>query len=292
MPALRWSPAALGARFSRRAGAIRGARVIPNAIGPRLAEWAAVVILAVALAKIVGAWFWPLPVSEAPAGAVAPRPAAHVAIENPFGAPLAAAGATNTSDSAAVEAVDTALNLTLFGTWVDGDAGTATIGETDGVQKVYRIGDEICCGAKLEKVFATHVLINRGGAIEALRLPNKFEPPADAADPSPAPAAATASAGAGLADIVSLQPSLSPQGVLEFAVTPAGDPELFASLGLQENDVIVSVNGRSAPPTADKIPAFFASLRGDTTFKVIVRRGGQTVSIEIALPLAVRGQEG
>jgi type II secretion system protein C len=266
--------------------------VKPNALGPRLAELAAVVLLAFALAKIVGAWFWPLPVAEAPAGAVAPQSATPVAIQNPFGAPLASAGPANASDDAVVEAVNTDLNLTLFGTWVDGDAGTATISQADGVQKVYRIGDEICCGARLDKVFATHVLINRGGAIEALRLPNKFEQPSDATGESIAPAAASVTAGPGLAEIVSLQPTLSSEGVLEFALTPAGDPELFAALGLQENDVIVSVNGRSAPPTADKIPAFFASLRGDKTFKIIVRRSGQAVAIDIALPLAVRGQEG
>ena len=284
--------AALGRSLPFRTG-VRSQRLRVPAYAPRIAEFGAVILLGAALAKIAAAWLLPLPVSSAPgATAAAGARSAPEPIVNPFRAPIAGTPNLAAASTGVVEAADTDLNLTLYGTWTDSRDASATIGQGEEPQKVYRIGDEVCCGARLEQVFTTHVLINRGGAVEALRLANKL------ADQTAAPPAATQAAtggGAALADLsalVSLQPTLSPGGAVEFAIAPAGDPEIFASLGLLENDVIVSVNGVAAPPTADKIPEFFNTLRGANAFKVVVRRAGALVTVDFGLPLAVRGQEG
>lgn len=257
---------------------------------PRAFEVAAVVVMGIALARIVGAWLYPLPVSDAPAAAVAPAARdGPVVIANPFRKPLS--GGTGQAAQAtgdAIEAADTSLNLTLYGTWAEDDNASATIGQPNGPQKVYRIGEEICCGARLEKVFTTHVLINRGGAIEALRLPNKSEQPG-AGETAPI---LQAQGVADFSSLVTLQPTISPSGKLEISVAPAGDPETFVALGLQENDVVVSVNGQNAPQSADKIADFLASIRGAASYKVVVRRGGALVTVDVALPLAARSQEG
>lgn len=257
---------------------------------PRLAEFAAVIVLGVGLAKIVGAWFYPLPVSNMPVAASAPAPMSPVVVVNPFRKPLIEASNAVDASSDVIDAADTSLNLTLYGTWVDRENASATIGQGDGGQKVYAIGDEICCGAKLDKVFATHVLINRGGAIEALRLANKFEGAA-ASEPSPALAASPAPV-ADFSTVVAIVPTQAPNGKLEITISPAGDPERFASYGLQEGDVIVSVNGQAAPDSGEKIQSFLQSLRGASSYRVVVRRSGSNVTIDFAPPLAARGQEG
>lgn len=262
---------------------------------PRAAEFAAVIVLGIGLAKIAGAWFYPLPVSNMPIAAAAPAPMPPVVVVSPFRKPLIEASNAVEASPDVIDAADTSLNLTLYGTWVDRENASATIGQGDGGQagsgqKVYAIGDEICCGAKLDKVFATHVLINRGGAIEALRLANKFEG-AGAAESSPALEAAPAPA-ADFSTVVAIVPTQAPNGKLEITISPAGDPERFASYGLQEGDVIVSVNGQAAPDSGERIQSFLQSLRGASSYQVVVRRSGSNVTIDFAPPLAARGQEG
>lgn len=265
------------------------------ALPRRVVELAAVLLIGVSLARIFGAVVFPLPVSTAPPIAPPSAPQKQVVIVNPFGEPLidALEAGADAGDST-VNAADTSLNLTLYGTWVDSQNASALIGQDDSPQKVYRIGDEICCGARLEKVFATHVLINRDGVFEALRLANKYGQSGDAAQGGAPPAVEVegSQVGGDLSSILSVQPTVSPSGALEFAVSPAGDPERFAELGLQEGDVIVSINGRAAPTTAEAVPAYLESLRGASEFSVVLRRSGSTVEVDFTLSIAARGQEG
>lgn len=279
------------ARFGNAIGrSVQTGRKTPvSPIAPRVAEIVCAAAAAAAAASIVGSLIWPLPSPrvEAPRAAAG---TATTATANPFGAPLAAPAAAAPALGDAADAADTALNLTLFGTWVEpGGGATATIGGAEGKQKVYRIGDPVCCGATLERVFPAHVLISRNGVVEALRLANKT-PEANTPQPSPAGASATI---ADFSSLVALRPSVDAAGRVTLTVTAGGQGQQgLSQVGLRENDVIISVNGRPAPETMTEVPLFLESMRGGTSYNVVVRRDGAAVPISFSISASGARQEG
>lgn len=256
-----------------------------GAAGARLVELAAVIVAALAAAKLIGSIVWPLPQASIAPPRTAPA-AAPIVIANPFGDSIAAAAPTQVTETA----VETSLNLTLFGTWVERNGGTATIGTPEGKQKVFSIGQEICCGARLERVFADYVLIDRNGAAETLRLANKTGDGAPAALAASAPVAQSDSGALGFSGLIAIRPAQTADGKLQLLVAAARDVSALGEIGLAENDVIVSINGRDAPSSALEIPAFLESLRGVSQFEMVVRRNGVNRPLSFALPQS--GQEG
>lgn len=284
--ASRWPMARFDGAGASRGRALMSAQWLTFA--RRGLELGAVLAAAVATGKIIGTVVWPLP--AAPVRIIAsatPRPV----IVNPFGAPLAPEK-TATGD-APVAAEETQLNLTLYGTWVDPvdqKLSAAIIGTPDGKQKAYHIGEAICCGATLQNVYAREARILRDGAVEALRLPNTAPNAAGAENTGAqltADAPPTVSAGniteTDLARLVTLSPSIAPDGRLEFILRPAGDAAAFAALGLRENDVVVSVNGKAAPGSAAELSVFLGALKNVSKFTVTVRRNGAEVPVTFSL---------
>ena len=80
-----------------------------------------------------------------------------------------AAGSTDPNAVAATQ-----MPLVLVGTiaHTDPEKGYAIIGENAAVAKVYGVGKTITGGTKLHSVYPDRAIIDRGGKLEALLLPN------------------------------------------------------------------------------------------------------------------------
>lgn len=73
----------------------------------------------------------------------------------------------------AAAAPDTGLALVLHGLFAADDPkdGRAIIADDSGAERNYSVGDEVAPGVVLDAVYPDRVMLSRGGAIEALRLP-------------------------------------------------------------------------------------------------------------------------
>lgn len=253
---------------------------------PRVAEFALVLALAFVSAQIFGALIWPLPAPQNPA---APTPAATLEpadIANPFEARFAAALAAESTE--VVTAVDTSLDVTLHGVWFDEDGGSAVIRIPGGVQKRFRVGEEICCGATLARVFAAHVLIDRGGAQEILRLPGRIgQAPTELRQATSAPLqtspADVSAAVERFLEAASILPRAATNGDFEFVIVGENDGLGLSAFGVQQGDIIVSVNGKPAPKSIEQAEPFVASFRSGSELKLVVRRNGVETPVDVNL---------
>lgn len=221
----------------------------------------------------------------AAAPAPAPRAAASAFSGNPFRRAKAVSAPAGEAPPAAA---DTTLDLTLHGAWADPDGGSAIIKTPDGKQKRFAVGETICCGAILERVYGDQVTILRGGVREALRLPRNT-PSAGTAPASPVVEAAPTAPPpyAGLADAVRIEVDQGASGAIRLRFYQGPDEALFESLGLRNGDILVSINGEAAPADLDGFAALIEDLEGAASASVIVEREGVRVPIEISLPAAI-----
>ena len=177
--------------------------------------------------------------------------------------------------------------LTLIGTYVDsGESPFAIIeDEKKKVQEVFSIGENIFDQAKLVSVHADRVEINRNGAIEVLVLDDNDEPTPEMKD-------GVASAGADqfLVDERELDKALEnlpllltqaravpyfeqgkAVGIRLFAIKTSS---LFEKLGLQNGDILKSINGNSLADLSEAMK-LFEKLKQERSISVSVTRQGQ-----------------
>jgi general secretion pathway protein C len=183
-----------------------------------------------------------------------------------------------------VDAPETTLSLALTGILAGGSTPQAIISANRGPEKTYHIGDTIdnADGATLHSVEADRVLLNRGGRIEMLRLPEQLSGSA------PRPAAALAPPAAQpngslrqvisenasrLSDIVRLAPHVQEGKVVGFRVNPGKDRATFDALGLQPGDVVTDINGTVLNDPSQGLQVFEA-LGETTQANVTVLRDG------------------
>jgi general secretion pathway protein C len=100
---------------------------------------------------------------------------------------VAGAPAAGETDPASVAA--TQMNLVLVGTIASAipEQGYAIVGESAQSARVYSVGKTIAGGAKLHSVYPDRVILDRGGKLEALMLPKKFQGGGLAAGTPPPP---------------------------------------------------------------------------------------------------------
>ncbi|HET7843957.1 MAG TPA: type II secretion system protein N [Xanthomonadales bacterium] len=266
--------------------------------------------------------------------AAPPAPPASIASATPASSTAPAASlsrwhlfgnASPTGDNRALasNAPDTGLDLLLRGVFAGDDPrdGRAIIAAKDGSdERAVRPGDEVAPGVAIDSIYPDRVMLSRGGALEALRLP---EPEArvtanaasarrgplrntSAAAPAPAPTASPpfvnpvmSLGGANLAQVgkgagvdpqqiaqwaqqVSAAPVIEEGRIVGVRVQPGADPTLFARVGLQAGDVVTSVNGIAldSPARAQEI-AQTLSMSGAA--RVTVRRGGKVETLTVSL---------
>lgn len=280
------------AAAAARAGARLG-RVLPASVAPRIVEAALVIVLAILLAQTVLKLAAPLPVPAKPAVPPARSAQAPATVKNPFTLSDTAPG--DVSGSVVPDAAETTLALVLHGTWVDPERGAAIIQTPDGKQGTFAVGEDICCGAKLEGVYPDQVIITRAGARESLRLANKKPPLAEAVPPAQPQTDEEPMRGympgniKSLSQLVRIRPAQAGEGGpggVRFALYPAGDRRAFESLGLREGDVLVSVNGVPAPTGLDGVSQLLSALAGQDQVMLTVDRDGSSETVEISLASA------
>jgi general secretion pathway protein C len=291
---------------------------------------AAIAALSVALLLVLARLTW-LIVDLASPPEPAPAPVAAMAV--PEAAPASLAGwhlfgnANPALDprSAASNAPDTTLALTLHGVFAQDDpkTGRAIIGDANGPERAYVVGDELPGGVLLDSVLPDRVMLSRGGVLEALRLPREQgSATATAARgpvaggtgsaPAPAPGAAAAVAAPGQpAPFVNPVMSL---GAPDWSAATAGLGVDVAELARQVTALPVLEDGRFAGvrlsfgrdlPLAAKLGlepddvvtaingtpldslenAQLAArgLAGARSATVTVRRGGQSQTLNVSL---------
>lgn len=191
------------------------------------------------------------------------------------------------------------LSLRLRGV-VAGENGYAIISESGGSDEVYRVGDDLPGGARIESIESRRVLIDHNGRTEALEIDedrsrsgggDSPQVAADAAASLPGirgmqsasdvsvaslPESVRSSAldGEGLAKAISVMP-VSSGG---FRVRPGRNAELFSQLGLQVNDVVKAVNGQPLESESD-VEELFADVMMRGEVSITVERGGREMTL-------------
>jgi general secretion pathway protein C len=217
-----------------------------------------------------------------PLAPVAPAPAVRNVVDVPsilranlFGQSLAATGGT---------APVTSMQLVLAGVVAASDEklGLALIGTNSATVEMKKVGDPLPGGATLHAVHVDRALINRGGAIEALLLPDvgslKFAPP------PPTQAAATAQTIGRIeqelranpniiAQVMHRTPVFSDGRLRGMRVQPGPNAAAFARLGLRNNDLVTAINGVELNDET-RSREVFDSLAGAGEARVTVERGG------------------
>lgn len=207
---------------------------------------------------------------------------------------------SSTITPARVRAAPTSrLSLRLRGV-VAGENGYAIISEPNGSDEVYRTGDELPGGARIESIEPRRVLIVRDGRTEALEIdedrsrPGRSDSPRVAANAAqslpgirglqstsdisvaslPESVRGSALDGEGLANAISVMP-VSSGG---FRVRPGRNASLFSQLGLQVNDVVKAVNGQPLESEAD-VEELFADVMMRGEVSITVERGGREMTL-------------
>ncbi len=193
--------------------------------------------------------------------------------------------------AAVIDAPDTTLNLRLTGViaFPDGEPGYAIIAAGRNEERYYVTGQSIeGANATLHSVLEDRVILNRGGALETLRLPREpsgTAPPQAAARPAvSAPVTATTASGGSLREVVSanaeritqimrLAPHLEGGQMVGFRVNPGPNREAFAHLGLQPGDVVTDINGMTLD-NPDRAAQLYDSLAETTMANVTIMRDG------------------
>lgn len=240
--------------------------------------------------------------SAGPAAAIAPADDARPAI--PSGPPVDISGIVNAHlfgiapvpgelDPSAAPA--TQMSLVLVGTiaQTDPEKGLAIVGESAAAARVYAVGKTIAGGARLHSVYPDRVILDRGGKLEALMLPRKFQgggapPAATMAAPmrNPEPmlgeqirTLATQNPGA-ITEIIRPQPVFANGQQRGYRVYPGRNRQQFSKLGLMPGDLVTAINGTPLDDPARGME-ILQSINSASEVTVTVERNGQSAQVNI-----------
>jgi general secretion pathway protein C len=186
----------------------------------------------------------------------------------------------------AVDAPDTTLGLTLSGSTavLRGELPSQATIASGREQKTYRIGQAIdgANGATLSAVYQDRVMLNRGGRLETLRLPQELSnEPAARVPPQPIRDRTTVSSdslqqaitqnASRLMEAIRFTAHVEQGQLVGFRLSPNRDRETFEALGLQPGDIVTDINGT---PVDDSSRGLFESLGDATIANVVVLRNG------------------
>jgi general secretion pathway protein C len=196
------------------------------------------------------------------------------------------AGATDPNAVAATQ-----MNLVLVGTIAHADPaqGYAIVGDSAATARVYAVGKVITGGTKLHAVYPDRVILDRGGKLEALLLPKKFQGGGLAAT-APLPQA-NPMLGEHLQNLATQNPSaiteiIRPQPVFAngqqrgYRVYPGRNRQQFSKLGLMPGDLVTAINGTPLDDPARGME-ILQSMNAATQVTVTVERNGQSSQINI-----------
>jgi general secretion pathway protein C len=268
-----------------------------NRIAPKWVALTLVVLIAWLLARIV----WMLvpgaaagdPVEALPgSGAGGAQSAAEadvqaIASTHIFGEARTEAAAPLPADNHD-DLAETRLNLSLKGTITANDeqSSIAIIADTGNQEKVYAIRDTIVPGTTLHAVYVDRVILNRSGALEALKLPKEFPqggqtvrrvappPVSRAAEANPTIQEVVSENVTKLADVIRPTPYFVAGQQQGYRVYPGRDRKQFAALGLRPGDLIKDIDG-AALTDPQQAMEIFQNLGTADQVSVTVERNGQ-----------------
>jgi len=202
------------------------------------------------------------------------------------------AGATGEENTDPNAVAATQMNLVLAGTIAQADPsqGFAIIGDSAATARVYAVGKTIAGGAKLHSVYPDRVILDRGGKLEALLLPKKFQGGGLSAA-QPAAAMPDPMLGQRLQNLAAQNPGaiteiIRPQPVFAngqqrgYRVYPGRNREQFARLGLMPGDLVTAINGTPLDDPARGMEILQA-MNSATQVTVTVERNGQSAQVNI-----------
>jgi len=229
---------------------------------------------------------------SAPAPAVAAAPRRGIDLR-----PIVDAHLFGQAPVTSTDAPPTSIPLVLAGVLAlqDPNQGMAILGPNAAQAKLYAVGAAVPGGARLHQVYRDRVLLDRGGAIEALMLPRKSavsgSPPAPAT-PTPGQRlqALAQTSGALLGGLIRAQ-AVFQQGKLQgYRIFPGtrSNPAAFAQLGLRAGDMITAVNGTPLDEPNRSLDILQTLSNASSANVTLLRNGAQQ---DIALNLAAVANE-
>jgi len=262
---------------------------------PLWVSLALVILIAYYLARVVWLFFpasdsvlW-APPQTMPAGE---RAASGASVENNYAAIVETHLFGNASKDAAPiieatdegdDAPDTRLNLSLRATVSasDTDFAHAIIADGANNEKVYFTKDSVPGGATLHRVDVDRVILNRGGVLEALRLPREFtgSPVSQRRNEAPRQTPENiqkliSENASSFSEIIRPQPFM-PNGELKgYRVFPGRNRQQFIALGLRPGDLVTEINGVTLSDPAQGMQ-MFSNLGSASQFSVTIERNGQ-----------------
>jgi general secretion pathway protein C len=159
--------------------------------------------------------------------------------------------------------------------------GLAMIGTSATNTKIYPVGERVPGNARVHAVYPDRVLLERNGAIEALRLPQKFTGAAPIPAPSLGPSAAdrvqrVISNEPGLiSDVLSPQPVFIDGKLHGYRVNPGRSGKAFYALGLRNGDLVLAINGTALDDPARGNDIFNTLGNSDQAHVTVMRNGQQ-----------------
>ncbi len=232
----------------------------------RAAEYAALALFGLALARLVWALVTPLtPLGDwhAPAKTI---DTSAIGSFDPF---FRKVGAGQLAVSS--------LGLVLSGTRVDlvSGRGSAIITTPDGVQASFLVGEDVMPGVRLTVVAFDAVTLQQGGRDAQLFIDQS----ASGRTVTPEILPGAGSQRARLAADIMVVPRTSGSAITGYVLTPKGSGAAFAAAGLQPGDVLVSVDAVPVAGIGD--PASIARKLDGGGITAGVERGGQRISLRI-----------
>ena len=190
------------------------------------------------------------------------------------------------------DAPETRLRLELLGVFqtADTDKASAIIAEKGKEGELYRIGDSIPGNASLEEVYPDRVILRRAGRLETLRWSDSSLGGVSQVSRQPAverePQQSQITEGSeedmqrqrtAIIGQLGLQP-VAQGGNQGYQLGKRAPKQLISQVGLQSNDVILSVNGHSLG-TEEGDMAALRSFQETRQASIVVQRGNQQFTV-------------
>jgi general secretion pathway protein C len=206
-----------------------------------------------------------------------------------FGQPNApAAGSTDPNSVAATQ-----MPLVLVGTIANTDPalGYAIIGENPASAKVYGVGKTVTGGTKLHSVYPDRAILDRGGKLEALLLPKKFQGGGMSAATPVTTSQPEQMLGDRLRDLAATNPSaitdiLRPQPVFAngsqrgYRIYPGRNRSQFSRLGLLPGDLVTAINGTPLDDPSRGMEVL-QTMNTASSVEMTVERNGTTIQVNV-----------
>lgn len=196
---------------------------------------------------------------------------------------------------------ETRLNLSLRGVVSSdgGRSGGAIIDAGQGQEVYYPVGSRLPGGARLQSVHKDHVVLERNGRLETLKLPRSGlrapsgrlpAPRTRPMNPPPAPSGGLARLRRQILDdpqqllnVFSVEPYTRRGRFVGYRLRPGRDHALFALTGLQDGDIVTTINGIRLDTPARAMSALRGLAQVSEATITVLRRGReQTLQVNLA----------